>query len=105
MNSLEIRDTKILIKELHKCNSNLFGLIYSQNKWENEYGFTVEPNPSKEYKDAYDRGYDSYVVAIARERVEKKRLKKILDTKGHIPNKAERRKIRQDAAKNKRRKK
>jgi hypothetical protein len=103
VNSLEIQDTKKLIKRLHLLTSDLAGLLNSQLKWMENYGPNYIPKNGtmtiEEYKISHDKVCTSYVVAIERCRANIRDLKKVLDARGHIPNKAERRKIRQDAAK------
>ena len=108
MNSLEIQETKKLIKELHIQTTNLAGLMNSQLKWMENYGPNYKPRPGtmtlEEYKISHDKVCTSYVVSIDRCRATIRDLKAALAGRGHIPNKAERCKIRQDAAKYKERK-
>lgn len=108
MTSLEIQEAKRLLTILHRCTTDLAGLINSRQNWIDTYGPNYVPKPGtmslEDYRTTYKEVVDSYDVSIERYRAKRARLKKVLATKGHIPNKAERRKIRQDAAKNRERK-
>jgi hypothetical protein len=109
MNSKEIQDTNQLIKELRKRTSQIDSLIRGEQSFIDEFAHIIGPiMDGKVYSSrlgAYTICIISYVDALCEARQAKEVLKRQLDVRGHMPNKAERRKIRQEAAKNKTRKK